>query len=324
MLSDATSDNPILSVVVPCKGVGTLAACLTSLSPETQDFEQPYEVIVVDGWYDEAVAAYCRELSWVTLVRSRGNLVPGPARNLGVEHARAGLVVFLDADCVADPGYLSASHRALINGARISGGPILDALLSPVSMSDNFVQFADFPPGRRDGPVAWLPTCNFAIHKEDFLAVGGFVDTGMPLGEDPILCFEIGRRSPGGVRFTADQRVRHRGRAEFKVMLGHHWKFGYGRAVLGLEVKPWQRSVGRSVFAVPGVAMWRYLYLMRRTAKWAPVRLIRSLLLTPIVLMALFAWAWGFRKGCHQPIQDVGSDALSPSAGHADGCRPLA
>ncbi len=306
------ADNPVLSVVVPCKGAATLGACLDSLSPDTQDFDKPYEVVVVDGWHDDAVAALCGKLPWVRLVRSRDNLVPGPARNLGVKHAQTGLIVFLDADCVALPTYLSSAYKALSNGARISGGPILDALRNPVAMADNYVQFADFPPGRCDGLVAWLPTCNFAIHKEDFLAVGGFVNTGMPLGEDPILCFEIGRRTPGGVRFTANQQVRHRGRAELGAMLRHHRTFGYGRAVLGIEVKPWQRKVGRSLFAVPAIALWRWWYLLRRTMKWAPGRVPRALLLSPITLLALLAWAWGFRSGCHQPIQDVGSDALSP------------
>lgn len=306
------SDQPTLSVVVPCKGAATLVACLDSLSPGFQDYDQPYEVVVVDGWWDDDVERVCADRAYVNLVRSRGNLVPGPARNLGVARAQAELIVFLDADCVAEPTYLSAAARALRNGARISGGPILDALLSPVSMTDNYLQFADFPPGRVDSEVAWLPTCNFAIHKEDFDAVGGFVDTGMPLGEDPILCFEIGRRSPGGVRFTADQRVRHRGRAEFNIMLHHHWRFGHGRALLGIQVKPWQRKVGRSVFAVPAVAGWRYLYLLRRTIKWAPGRVPRALLLSPIVMIALIAWAWGFRSGCRKPIQEVGSDALSP------------
>lgn len=312
-MSEAQEHKPVVSVVVPCKGAGTLKACLDSLSPDVQSFDQPYEVIVVDGWHDDEVAAMCQALPWVQCVRSRGNLVPGPARNLGVENATTDLIVFLDADCEADKGYIAAAYHALMNGARITGGPILDALFSPVAKADNYVQFAEFPPGRPDSEQPWLPTCNFAIHKEDFVAVGGFVNTGMPLGEDPILCFEVGRRTPGGVRFTAAQRVRHRGRAEFVTMLKHHRTFGYGRAVLGIEVKPWQRRVGRSVFAVPAIALWRYIYLMRRTFKWAPLRVLRALLLTPITLAALLAWAWGFRAGCHKPIQDVGSDALSPT-----------
>lgn len=310
---DAANNNPVLSVVVPCKGAATLGACLDSLSPDTQDFGKPYEVVVVDGWHDDAVAQMCEPIGWVKLVRSRDNLVPGPARNLGVKNAATGLIVFLDADCVASPTYLSAAHKALTGGARISGGPIMDALASPVAMADNFVQFADFPPGRCDGEVAWLPTCNFAIHKEDFVAVGGFVDTGMPLGEDPILCFEVGRRTPGGVRFTADQRVRHRGRQELGAMLRHHRTFGYGRALLGIEVKPWQRSVGRWALAVPAIAIWRYKYLLGRTLKWAPGRLPRALLLSPITLLALLAWGWGFRAGCREPIKHVGTDALSPA-----------
>ena len=153
---DDTQSQLVLSVVVPCKGAATLQACLDSLSPGTQDFDRPYEVVVVDGWHDDAVAEMCEPLEWVSLVRSRGNLVPGPARNLGVEHAKTGLIVFLDADCVAEPTYLSAAHRALVSGARITGGPIMDALRSPVAMADNYVQFADFPPGRVDGEVAWL------------------------------------------------------------------------------------------------------------------------------------------------------------------------
>ncbi|MEM1212106.1 MAG: glycosyltransferase [Planctomycetota bacterium] len=301
----------VVSVVVPCKGVGTLGPCLDSLAPSHQDLGLPYEVIVVDGWHDDAVAELCGSFDWVRCVRSRGNLVPGPARNLGVEHARTGLIVFLDADCVAEPDYLRTAYEALNSGARITGGPILDALSNPVSMADNYVQFADFPPGRPDSEQPWLPTCNFAVHKEDFQAVGGFVNTGMPLGEDPILCFEVGRRTPGGVRFTANQRVRHRGRADLTTMMRHHWTFGYGRALLGIEVKPWQRRVGRWLLAVPAIAAWRYLYLLKRTIRWAPARVPRALLLTPFTMPALLAWGWGFRAGCFEPIKDVGSEALT-------------
>jgi hypothetical protein len=45
------------------------------------------------------------------------------------------------------------------------------------------------------------------------------------------------------------------------------------------------------------VALKRYSYIIRHTARWNPARLGKLVLQTPILLPGLIAWAIGFRRG---------------------------
>lgn len=292
--------QPVVSCVVPCKGAGTLRDALASL--HDQDLAEPYDVVVVDGWWDDAVASLCAEFPRVRLVRSRDKLVPGPARNLGVAHASSEYLAFTDADCVVERGFLSAAKRALDAGVRLAGGPVLDALpwWRVVARADNLSQFADFPPTRPGGRAAYFPGCNMAMRKADFLAVGGFPDTGMPAGEDTLLCVAASERWPGedGVRFVPDMRVRHRGRSDLSGFLAHQEFFGYCRGTVGMRVPAWQRAWGRRWWMVPAVTGKRYVYMLQRTAQWHPAGLAKAAALSPLVVWGMFRFAVGFRRGC--------------------------
>jgi glycosyltransferase involved in cell wall biosynthesis len=296
--------TPKIAAIIPVKGASTLRACLESL--ERQDIADPYEVVVVDGFHDDEVASVASAYGRVRLVRSGANLLQGPARNLGVEHTAAGYVAFIDADCVAEPTFLSRAATALDAGHRLVGGPILDARpWQPVCVADNFLQFADYPRRRRESAAEWFPGCNLAMRRDDFRALGGFPNTRMPGGEDPLMCAAAQRRWPGTARFIPGMSVRHIGRERFTVFLKHHAFFGYCRAALGDKVSPMQRRIGQWRIAMPGVVAWRLAYFARRTARWDPRRLVKMVALLPLILPGIFAWAVGFRRGCLSPMTDV-------------------
>src|SRR4029079_5050367 len=104
--------------------------------------------------HDDGVAATAACFPAVRVVRSDRPLLPGDARNLGVRNARGAVILFIDADCTADPGWLAAGLAGLDNAA-IVGGTVGDgAPWHPIAVIDNVMQFAHLPRDRPAGPIA--------------------------------------------------------------------------------------------------------------------------------------------------------------------------
>jgi len=292
--------SPALSVVIPCyRHAGSLGRCLRAL--ERQRVDVPFEVIVVDSGRDAEVAAVAASVAGVRVVREappRPRLRASEARNLGARHARASVLAFTDADCIPDPEWLGAALAALTPGVRLVGGPVLDALpFHPVAVSDNLLQFADFPATRPDGPATYFPGCNLAIRRADFDRVGGFPVVPLPAGEDTSFCEAVLARWPAGVRFAQAMRVRHLGRTGVRAFLHHQAAFGFCRGVLGLHLRHLHRRLGVLAVMIVPVALKRLAYVLARHARWAPARLPAALALLPLLVPGLLAWAVGFRRG---------------------------
>ena len=289
---------PAASVVIPCRGhSGTLARCLASVTvQEATDFE----IIVVDAAHDDAVVATATCFPTVRIVRSNRPLLPGDARNLGVRSAQGTVILFIDADCTADPGWLAAGLAGL-NNAVIVGGTVEDgAPWHPIAVIDNVMQFAHVPPARPAGPIASVPACNMAIRRADFERLGGFPTIILPAGEDGLFCARAAERWPGELWFEPEMRVRHFGRTTLRSLADHQHRFGHARAMLGLALTPAHRRLGRHAALAPAVALVRLAYLMRCGARWRPFALTKMLLFSPILVFAMAAWCRGFRAGCRQ------------------------
>lgn len=288
-------EGPAISVVIPCRAHAQfLRRCLEALAG--QRISTPYEVVVVDSAADPEVARAVGEFPAVRLIRSEAGLGPGGARNLGSDHARGRVLAFTDADCEPAPGWLQAALGAVESGARLVGGPVLDARpRHPVSVADNLLQFAEFRSGRPGGRATHFPACNLAIRGTDFETLGRFPAEG--LGEDIVLCRRMHERRPEGLVFVPRMAVRHLGRRGFPEMLRHHHTLGYWRGKLRLRIGRLQERLGAFRIMIPPFALWRFLYICRRTVAWDPRGLPRLVLLSPMLLAGLVAWAIGFRQG---------------------------
>jgi len=294
----AMSDAPLALVVVPCKGhAKELSLCLASLTRQVTSF--PYEMVVVDSASDPAVASVASSFPHVRVVRSESNLRAGPARNVGVRLSRADYVAFIDADCQAGKTWLATAVDELRRGAVMVGGPVLDALpWHPIAVTDNLLQFADFRPGRDDGPARYFPSCNMAVRSEAFAAVGGFPEFDLSAGEDLSLCNRFLHRWPEGLRFVRAMRVRHDGRTGLAEFFKHQSAFGYARGSLGLHLTERQRRWGARAAMLPAVVLKRLCYLAGRTLRFDPAGMPRMVILLPLIMAGLTAWAFGFRRGC--------------------------
>ena len=119
--------DPVISVVIPhLNQPHLLVRCLASLAENTL---QPGEIIVVDNGSEvmPEVPAH------VTLLREE-TPGPGPARNLGVAHAKGDVLAFIDADCLARFDWLEEAARAIAR-ADVLGGDVRIGYVDPARLT---------------------------------------------------------------------------------------------------------------------------------------------------------------------------------------------
>lgn len=110
-----------ISVIVPhYNDLARLDRCLAALVAQTMPGER-FEIVVADNMSpcgEAAVGACIAGRARLILAREKG---AGPARNAGVAASGGRLLAFIDADCVAEPGWLAAGIAALDTADFVGG-----------------------------------------------------------------------------------------------------------------------------------------------------------------------------------------------------------
>jgi GT2 family glycosyltransferase len=119
------TDRPLISVIIPhLNQPQALETCLRSL--DAQRLERSlFEIIVVDNGSVFVPEHLVASFSGTQLFRET-RPGPGPARNLGIQHATGDILAFIDADCRAHPDWLRNALQVLTNAPKstILGGDV--------------------------------------------------------------------------------------------------------------------------------------------------------------------------------------------------------
>jgi len=192
-----------LSVIVPARNAAaTIGRTLDALA--RQDFDLPYEVIVVDDGSADATAAIAASAPGPVRVLRQGGLGPGQARHLGAKRARGEVLAFTDADCLPQPEWLRAGMRAL-EDADLVQGAVRPERGVPLRPFDHTIWVT--------GESGLYESANLFIRRELYERVGGFEDwlavgIGKRLGEDVWLGWKV-RRAGARTAFCPQAIVEH-------------------------------------------------------------------------------------------------------------------
>ncbi len=212
---------PTISVVIPTYNTSParLRALQDSLLAQTH---QAFEVLLVDDCSDQEHYDTLRPDPRFRLLRKDKNCGPATSRNMGAAETVHEFVFFTDDDCVLAPGTL-AQAAAMLSQHSVSMG---DTVTHAKTQFGRAVALLGFPGGGcigfhnvwkvEGGCTASVSSCNLAIRKDVFLAMGGF-DASFPVpgGEDTVFARAL---CAAGVpiRYAPEQRVFHEERSDWR------------------------------------------------------------------------------------------------------------
>lgn len=190
-----TPARPAVSVVVPnldSPWIGTTLAALAgeiARLPQSRSPDLTAEVVVIGrdapGQVREFLATHPESASEVLFVETEGRLSPAAARNRGVAEARGRRLLFTDADCTPQPGWLPHLAAALEDSPVAGGAVTFDLEAGYWAVADNIASFHELlpdRPGERDTRDP-LGSLNLAVTREAWETAGPF-DEALVTSED--------------------------------------------------------------------------------------------------------------------------------------------
>jgi cellulose synthase/poly-beta-1,6-N-acetylglucosamine synthase-like glycosyltransferase len=205
------SRAPRVSVIIPAYGrTDLLEKAVRSALAQDLDPDD-FEVIVVDSSPDGANADLVLHLAGsaacdVRCLRKEPE-GPGPSRNLGAEHARGGVLAFLDSDCRASPGWLRCGLSAFEDRVGIVQGRTVP---EPGGRHSVFHRSLEV-----QAESCFYETANVLYRRRAFEESGGFLadprgesSAGLVGGEDADLAWKV-KRAGWETRFAEDALVAH-------------------------------------------------------------------------------------------------------------------
>ncbi|HPQ39173.1 MAG TPA: exopolysaccharide biosynthesis polyprenyl glycosylphosphotransferase [bacterium] len=180
-----------VTVVIPAYNAeATLEKCLAALSDQTLDREY-YEIIVVNDGSTDDTAKIAR--NYDVRVLDQSNQGPAMARNTGAADARGEIIVFTDADCVADRQFLEEMIRPFsdpsivgVKGVYRTQQTRLWARFAQIEFMERYAKL------ERSESIDFVDSYAAAFRKRVFNQVGGF-DPHFPVAnnEDVDLSYKI-------------------------------------------------------------------------------------------------------------------------------------
>ncbi len=206
------------------------------------------------------------------------------ARQTGLEQARGAVVVFLDADCIVQPGWLEALVHALdaadtlIAGAAVVGDPTQCGVIARYSSRCNLLS-QQLTLDHARGP--FLQTASLAVRTAQARAAGGF-DVDLFSAGDADFCWRLQALHPGMKLVECSAaRVWHRHRETAGALYAQFRRYGQGDVAMVHKhgLKPLRALAGlaldslRVVAALPLALLLSPVALLRRDSviAWAPL-----------------------------------------------------
>ncbi len=187
-------------MIVPALNASaTIPRTLAALA--AQEYDGPYEVIVVDDGSEDDTASIAARAGATVIRGARQG--PAGARNAGVEASSGDVLAFTDADCYPTPRWLAEGVRAMKSADLVQGK--VDPEPGPIGPWDRTIWV--------ERETGLYETANLFLRREVFDRVGGFEvwlepEIGKPLAEDMWLGWRA-RRSGARSAFSADALVHH-------------------------------------------------------------------------------------------------------------------
>jgi glycosyltransferase involved in cell wall biosynthesis len=269
-----------VAVVIPVwNGEAVIGRCLDALARQTLS-PDAFQIIVVDNGSNDASAAIARGFAGVEVIAEE-RPSSYAARNRGLEHVRAPVTAFTDADCVPAPDWLEQVLRAAAEnpGFGVLAGHIdlFDEIAQERAVFADYERLFSFP--QAHAARGNCATANWASETALLRRLGGF-DAALKSGGDRQMALRI-RDAGHPLIYVPAMMVRHPVRASRAELVRKRQRLSGGRwdrtarrprlaRVLGITVVDTLRRLRKAAVS-PGLTPRRRLAVMWLTLELASV-----------------------------------------------------
>ncbi len=290
-----------LSVVVPSfRSSATIQRCLDSILASIPPGRE-VELIVADSSDDGSERIIQAYAPRVLLLHRDERMLPGKARNLGIEATTAERIVFVDADCIVPNDWCDRILAVFRDSPEVDAfvGSIRNAnpgLFSWLAFVSEFTGYLGRVKGRK---MESLPTYCAAFRRELFDLYGGFPEDIWP-GEDAMFSRRL-RDAGKTLTLEPSVWVCHHNRDTVRAFFHHQVRLGRAYALSRAHNPDLSggRALAMSPWTIPLLSGWRTLLALKRLACDQPALLGLIILLLPLYVSGIVCWTIGAWQGRH-------------------------
>ena len=229
----------------------------------------------------------------VKFIKTPAPVGAGEARNIGIREAVSDTLIFIDSDCVAQPGWLDAFYADFADGWQVVGGGVSSPTKNFWQLVYNLSMFHEQLWTQPRGEHKYLATLNLALKREVIEKVGPLNETLMR-GQD---IEWTSRMTRSGIHLLFEPAAvveHHPPRFDFEALRKDNYRSGYYM----IDVRYKHPEIFHMPAVLKSAAVWRIFKPL--IAAWTTLKIVirtrevrRNLKILPHVYRLKAAWCEG-------------------------------
>jgi glycosyltransferase involved in cell wall biosynthesis len=290
-----------ISVIIPAHNAAPFIARVVTEVRKQRPPGAELDVIVVDDGSTDDTAGIARAAGARALQANGPAGNPAAARNQGAAAAGGDPLIFLDADCIPGPGWLTAILAAHDRGATIVGGSLdLPPGLPASARCDYYCGWYLVHSRRPAGPVPHHPPPNLSVRRDAFRQTAGFTEHQPFSYTNEERAWQAQLLRAGHTMYFEPQAVAyHYNRPGFVNLLTRSYRWAYtaveSKFETGATRFPWLHRHPRLVIAASLPLAFAHTGFI--LGCWVRAGVFEPVVMAPAVLAARLAYAAGMAVG---------------------------
>jgi glycosyltransferase involved in cell wall biosynthesis len=307
----------IVSVVIPAHNASDMIGdVVTAVLGQSVDGVDTEVVVVDDRSTDDTAKRATAAGAAVLPFHIEGGGNPAAARNAGARASRGDPIIFLDADCLPEPGWLAAILTAHDAGEVAVGGSMdLPPGLSYTARCDYYCGWYLVHSRRPAGHVPHHPPPNLSVRRDFFLSSQGFRETPPYSYTNEERFWQAELREAGHrIYFEPKACAYHFNRPGFLNLLKRNYRWAYtaipSKTLTQAARMAWLYRHPLLLVAASGpLAVAHTAFIV---GCWTRAGVYEPLLMLPLVFASRIAYAAGMAVGGVRWLTSKGASNLGP------------